>query len=161
MISTLNLRDSILASLCTNQLWCSLVLWCSTWLEESRDYKIVTFGYVKLKLWIKWDRKVSNTIEFVQPNFIQKPWNVFTYLCSTLRKLSKYIKFIKFECVDLQIWSCKVFTYFWIGKRKIETCRAMWLFPTGWYQVCARAKSNIFWFHTVLHVLIIPESTNL
>jgi hypothetical protein len=38
-------------SVCKYQLWCFLILWCSTWLEDSKDYKL------EQKIWIKqWNR---------------------------------------------------------------------------------------------------------
>jgi hypothetical protein len=38
--------------LCTYQLLCFLILWCSTWSEDSKDYKFGIFGCVEENIWI-------------------------------------------------------------------------------------------------------------
>jgi hypothetical protein len=47
----LNLK---VASVCTFQVWNFFVLECSTYSEESIDYKFVAIGSTEQKLWIKW-----------------------------------------------------------------------------------------------------------
>jgi hypothetical protein len=39
-------------SVYTYQIWCFLILWCSTWLEDSKCYKFVISGWLKQKIWI-------------------------------------------------------------------------------------------------------------
>jgi hypothetical protein len=39
-------------SVCTYQLWCFLILWCSTLLEDSKEYKFVIVGCLEQKIWI-------------------------------------------------------------------------------------------------------------
>jgi hypothetical protein len=39
-------------SVCTYQIWAFLILWCSTSLEDSKDYKFENFGLTEQKIWI-------------------------------------------------------------------------------------------------------------
>jgi hypothetical protein len=84
MIKLVIWTDLNAQSVCTYQLWCLLILWCSTWLEDSKDYKFVIFGCVKQKIWIKqWNTWVWINLK-MNSNWLLKLWNFIAPLDSTL-----------------------------------------------------------------------------
>jgi hypothetical protein len=94
-------------SVCTYQIWCFLILWCSTWLEDSRDYKFVIFGHLVQKIWIKQvNRGVWFNLKIIS-NWILKQWNFMALLESTCSKVSNDILFVIFRCTVWKIWISK------------------------------------------------------
>jgi hypothetical protein len=71
-------------SVCTYQHWCFLILWCSTWLEDSKYYKFVIFGCVIQKIWIKQGRRLIWFNLKMNSIWILKLWNIIAPLDSTL-----------------------------------------------------------------------------
>jgi hypothetical protein len=91
-------------SVCMYQLWCFLILWCSTWLEDSKDYKFEIFGCIDQKTWIKegnrwvWFNLKMNSI------WILTLWHFTVLIDSTLYKLSRDILFVNFGCTVWKLW---------------------------------------------------------
>jgi hypothetical protein len=100
-------------SVCTYQLWNFLILWCSTWLEDSRDHKFINFGWTELKIWIKQvNRRVWFNLKMIS-NWILKLWFINALLDSTYSKDSNGMLFVKFWVTDQKIWIIKVLDEIW------------------------------------------------
>jgi hypothetical protein len=94
-------------SVCTYQIWSFLILWCSTWLENSIDYKLVIFGHLEKKIWIK---QVNRYVWFnlkIDSIWILNLWDIMALLDSTCLKVSNGILFVIFGCRDQKIWISK------------------------------------------------------
>jgi hypothetical protein len=99
-------------SVCTYQIWSFLILWCSTWLENSIDYKFVFFWHLEQKIWIK---QVNRYVWFnlkIDSIWILNLWDIMALLDSTCLKVSNGILFVIFGCRDQKIWISKVWTEF-------------------------------------------------
>jgi hypothetical protein len=124
-------------SVCTYQIWIFLILWCSTGLEDSIDYKLEIFGCVIQKIWIKQaKRRVWFNLKIVS-NWILKLWIIITLVDSTYSKDSNDILFEIFRVRKQKLWimqdSIEIWHefLFWISfKPEVATC----LFPIWAYQ---------------------------
>jgi hypothetical protein len=91
-------------SVCTYQIWIFLILWCSTWLEESKDYKFVIFGHLVLKIWIKpANRRFDSNLKIVS-NWSHKIWVIIVLLDSRYSQDSNGISFVIFGPMNQKIW---------------------------------------------------------
>jgi hypothetical protein len=78
-------------SVCTYQIWIFLVLWCSTRLEDSKDYKFIIFGWTEQKIWIK---QANRCVWFnlkIDSNWILNLWIIMALIDSSYR--SKYMNY--------------------------------------------------------------------
>jgi hypothetical protein len=94
-------------SMYTYQIWSFLILWCSTWLENSIDYKFVFFWHLEQKIWIK---QVNRYVWFnlkIDSIWILNLWDIMALLDSTCLKVSNGILFVIFGCRDQKIWISK------------------------------------------------------
>jgi hypothetical protein len=89
---------------CTYQLWCFLILWCSTWLEDSKDYKFVIFGWVEQKIWISQGNRWVWINLKMSSNLITDTMKYMALVDSTLPKLSIDILFVQIRVVGLFLW---------------------------------------------------------
>jgi hypothetical protein len=87
-------------SVCTYQIWKSLILWCSTRSEDSIDYKFVIFGHLVLKIWIKPANRRSDSILKIDSNWTHKIWIIFVLLDSRFPKDSNGILFANFGLTE-------------------------------------------------------------
>jgi hypothetical protein len=95
-------------SVYTYQIWCFLIRWCSTWLEDSKCYKFVIYGWLKQNIWIYWcGRRISFNLK-MNSNWILKLWSISALLGSTHYKLSYGILFVIFGCMFCKLWISKV-----------------------------------------------------
>jgi hypothetical protein len=90
-------------SVCTYQIWISLILWCSASSKESRDYKFEIFGLLVQKKWIKQtNRRFSPNLKLVS-NRTHEIWDFIELLNSTGFKDSNGITFAIFGPTDQKI----------------------------------------------------------
>jgi hypothetical protein len=89
---------------CTYQLWHFLILWCSTCLEDSRDYKFVIFGLTELKIWIKQANGRFDSVVKIDWNWTHKIRIIIVLLDSRCSKDSNGISFVIFGPTDQKIW---------------------------------------------------------
>jgi hypothetical protein len=114
MIKVLIWIDLNAQSVCTYQLWNFLFLWCSTWLEDSRDYKIVIFGLTKLKIWIKQvNRRFDSNLK-IDSNWAHKIWSLIVLLDSRCSKDSNGILFVIFGSMKRKIWILQDWVEIWL-----------------------------------------------
>jgi hypothetical protein len=100
-------------SVYTYQIWYFLILWCSTWWEDSRDYKFIIFGHLVQKIWIKQvNRRVWLNLKMISI-WVMKLCNISAPLDSTCSKDSNGILFVIFGCRDQKIWIIQDLTAFW------------------------------------------------
>jgi hypothetical protein len=98
-------------SVCTYQIGNFLILWCSTWLVDSIDYKFVIFGWTEQKIWINLANKrvcfdlKRNSI------WILKLWIICVLMYSTCCKVSNGILFAIFRVIDWKLWFLQVCGY--------------------------------------------------
>jgi hypothetical protein len=91
-------------SVCTYQLWIFLILWCSTFWEDSIDYKFVIFGHLNQKIWFKQaNRRVWFNLK-MNSNWILNPWIISALMDSRCSKDSIDILFAIFGPRDQKIW---------------------------------------------------------
>jgi hypothetical protein len=133
-------------SVCTYQLWNFLILWCSTWIEDSRDYKFVIFGYLEQKIWIKQANRYVWFNLKIDSIWILKLRDIMALLESTCLKVSNGILFVIFGHRNQKLWimqdSIEIWSefLFWISfKPKV----AMWHvliggYRFGWIRVLSR-----------------------
>jgi hypothetical protein len=124
-------------SVCTYQIWIFLILWCSTWWENSKDYKFVIFGWTELKIWINQaNRRFDSNLKIVS-NWTHKIWGFIVPLDSRCSKDSNGISFVIFGYRNQKLWIFKDSIEIWSGvsiwicfKSRADT----WLFFVGPYR---------------------------
>jgi hypothetical protein len=123
-------------SVCTYQIWNFLILWCSTWLEDSKDYKFVIFGWTEQKIWIKQvNRRVWFNLKMISI-WIPKLLFIIALMDSTCSKDSNGILFVNFRVTDWKLWFLQVCRYLKEFKSNLNQNRPrhdMWLIPIGPY----------------------------
>jgi hypothetical protein len=100
-------------SVCTYQIWISLILWCSTRSEDSKDYKFVIFGLTELKIWINQaNRRFDSNLKIVS-NWTHKIWIIIALLDSRFPKDSNGISFAIFGSMNRKIWILQDWNGIW------------------------------------------------
>jgi hypothetical protein len=134
-------------SVCTFQIWIFLILWCSTRLEDSRDYKFEIFGHLVLKIWIKQVNRRFESILKIDSNGTHKIWSFIVLLDSRCSKDSNGISFVIFGPMKRKIWIFQDSNGFWfeisiwIG---FKSWADAWRDAIGWYQF-GRIKAYSHW----------------
>jgi hypothetical protein len=110
-------------SVCTYQIWIFLILWCSTWSEDSKDYKFVIFGLTELRIWIKQaNRRFDSNLKIVS-NWTHKIWSFIALLDSRCSKDSKGISFAIFGPTEQKIWILQDWAGIWF---KVSKSKFVW-----------------------------------
>jgi hypothetical protein len=122
---------------CTYQLWIFLILWCSTSLEDSKDYKFVIFGLTELKIWFKQVNRRFDSVLKIDSNWTHKIWSFIVLLDSRCSKDSKGISFAIFGLINRKIWILQDWVEIWFENLfgiLFEHRQATWLFFVGPYR---------------------------
>jgi hypothetical protein len=133
-------------SVCTYQIWIFLILWCSTRLEDSKDYKFVIFGLTELKIWFKQvSRRFVSNLKIVS-NWTHKIWIIIVLLDSRCSKDSNEILFVIFGLTERKLWIFKDSIEIWSEilnrnsfEPEIDMCRSVTgRYRFGWIAVVER-----------------------
>jgi hypothetical protein len=124
-------------SVCTYQIWIFLILWCSTSWEDSRDYKIVIFGYPEQKIWIyQANREFDSNLKIVS-NWTHKIWSFIALLDSRCSKDSNEILFAIFGLTEQKLWFFKDLDQIWFQTSiwfSFDPRLATWRILISWYR---------------------------
>jgi hypothetical protein len=113
MIKLVIWRDLNAQSVCTYQLWCLLILWCSTSCEDSKDYKFVIFGLTEQKIWIYHANRRFDSNLKIDSKWTHKIWNFIVLLDSRYSKDSNEILFAILWVTDQKIWILQDWDQIW------------------------------------------------
>jgi hypothetical protein len=100
-------------SVCTYQIWIFLILWCSACWEDSKDYKIVIFGHLVLKIWIKQANREFDSNFKIVANWTHEIWSFIVLLDSVFPKYSNEVLFVIFGLMKWKIWFLQDWIEIW------------------------------------------------
>jgi hypothetical protein len=156
-------------SVCTCQIWIFLILWCSTWWEDSKDYKFVIFGHLKQKIWFKQvNGEVWLNLKMISI-WLLKLCTISALLDSTHSKDSNDILFAIFRVTDQKIWFIKVLDQIWFQiliricfkSREGHVACSYWCIPVRADRWCGASDLSQIWWTRLIDTLSLKWSVRV